>query len=137
MTPIQASILAALTSFQEQQADAAPPPGNFFMDSLPLFLIIGVIFWFVVLGPERKQRKKREAMIAALEKGDKVMTNAGIYGTVVQAQGDVITLQVDDKVRLRFARSAVQGLVDPGEKKKGEEADAKAVVTAGADDSGS
>jgi len=77
---------------------------------LPMVLV-GAIFWFVLIRPERQQRKRREVLLAALEKGDKVMTNGGLYGTVAQVQGDVVTLQVADGVRLRFTRQAIQGKV--------------------------
>ena len=83
-----------------------------------LLLIIGVIFWFLVLGPERKNRRKREAMLSAIQKGDKVMTTGGLFGTIVQIKEDVVTLQVDEGVRLKFARSAIQGLSDPEEAAK-------------------
>lgn len=85
--------------------------------------VIAVIFWFLVIGPERKQRKKREAMLGEMKKGDKVMTTGGLYGSIVQIQDDVVTLQVDEGVRLRFARSAIQGVVDaePREAKRGAE----------------
>lgn len=77
----------------------------------PLLLVFGV-FWFLILRPESKQRKKRLEMLSKLEKGDKVLTNGGLYGTVVQVQDNVVTLQVDEGVRMKFAVSAVQTLVD-------------------------
>lgn len=77
-------------------------------------ILIGVIFWFLVLGPERKQRRTREAMLAAVKKGDRVLTTGGIFGTVAAVSDDVVTLQIADGVRVKFARSAVQGLVDAG-----------------------
>ncbi len=77
----------------------------------PLLLCFGV-FWFLILRPESKQRKKRLEMLSQLEKGDKVLTNGGLYGTVVQVQDNVVTLQVDEGVRMKFAVSAVQTRVD-------------------------
>jgi preprotein translocase subunit YajC len=77
----------------------------------PLLLCFGV-FWFLILRPESKQRKKRLEMLSKLAKGDKVLTNGGLYGTVVQVQENVVTLQVDEGVRMKFALSAVQALVD-------------------------
>ena len=77
----------------------------------PLLLCFGV-FWFLILRPESKQRKKRLEMLQKLEKGDKVLTNGGLYGTVVQVQDSIVTLQVDEGVRMKFALNAVQSLVD-------------------------
>ena len=102
------------------QDGAAPqggtPPGPAaqpgFVESLfgsmlfPLILCFGV-FWLLILRPEAKQRKKRQEMLAGVKKGDKVITTGGLHGTVVQVQDDVVTLQVDEGVRLRFSQSAI------------------------------
>ncbi|MCY2960188.1 MAG: preprotein translocase subunit YajC [Planctomycetota bacterium] len=77
----------------------------------PLILCFGV-FWLLILRPESKQRKKRLEMLANLKKGDKVQTNGGLLGTVVQVQDSVVTLQVDEGVRLRFAQSAIGTVLD-------------------------
>jgi preprotein translocase subunit YajC len=84
--------------------------GPFGSSWFPL-VMIAAIFWFVVIGPERKNRKKREQMLAALKKGDKVLTNSGLYGSVAAIQDQVVTLAVADGVRLRFARSAIQTVI--------------------------
>jgi len=81
------------------------------MGMLPL-VVIFAIFWFVMIAPERKNRKKREEMLAALKKGDKVMTTGGMFATVANIQEDVVTLLIADGVRARFNRSAVQTVVD-------------------------
>ena len=106
------------------QGDAAapqgvPPPGTpvsqappGLLDALggmavPMVLCV-VVFWVFMIGPERKQRKKREEMLKNLKKGNEVVTTSGVYGSVVQVQDGVVTLQVADGVRMRFARSAIQ-----------------------------
>jgi preprotein translocase subunit YajC len=99
------------------------PPG--LMDSLmsmavPMLLCV-VVFWVFMIGPERKQRKKRDEMLKKLGKGDKVMTTGGLYASVVSVQDDVVTLQIADGVRARFSRSAVQTVIT-------DEADAKATA---------
>lgn len=78
----------------------------------PVFMLVimGAFFWFVLIGPERKRRKKQAALLAGLSKGDEVITNAGLYGTVVQIQDQVVTLQVAEGVRMKFSLQAVQGL---------------------------
>lgn len=104
----------ALLSFL-QAAEGAPaeaaPTSPFSSMLWPLILILG-IFWIVMIGPERKQRKKREEMLESLKKGDKVMLNSGLYAAVAQVQDDVVTLQVADGVRMRFNRSAVQTVLE-------------------------
>ena len=96
-----------------ESTSAAPSTGSFWVP----MVLIGVVMYFVLIGPERKNRKKREGLLAGLKKGDKVMTTSGIYGAVTQVQADVVTLQVADGVRMRFTRQAVQGLL---EEEKGE-----------------
>jgi preprotein translocase subunit YajC len=78
---------------------------------VPLVLCMAV-FYFFMIGPERKQRKKREEMLSSLQKGAKVMTTGGLYGTVAQLQDDVVTLQIADGVRVRYARSAIQTVIE-------------------------
>ncbi len=87
----------------------------------PLALCFGV-FWFLILRPESKQRKKRLEMLANIKKGDRVQTNSGLLGTVVQVQDNVVTLQVDEGVRLKYMQSAIGAVMDEdgqpvGEKK--------------------
>jgi preprotein translocase subunit YajC len=77
---------------------------------MPLVLC-AVVFYLLVLGPERKQRKKRDVMLKNLAKGDKVMTTGGLHATVAGIQDDVVTLQIADGVRARFSRSAIQTVV--------------------------
>jgi len=76
------------------------------------FLLIIAIFYFVMIGPERKQRKKREAMLAAVKKGDKVLTTGGMYASVAAVSEDTITLQAADEVRLRFSRAAIAQVLE-------------------------
>ncbi len=88
---------------------AAPAPSGFSSMWLPMVAVLAV-FWFVMIGPERKNRKKREAMLGALKKGDRVMTTSGIYGTVGQVQGNIVTLSIADGVRVRVSLASIQGL---------------------------
>jgi preprotein translocase subunit YajC len=90
----------------------APPSGwNPFGGMMIPMLAIFAIFYFVMIGPERKARKKREAMLAQMKKGDAVVTSSGLHGTIAALADDVITLQVDEGVRLRFSRAAIQSVL--------------------------
>ena len=94
-------------------ADSTAQEGPNILFVLP---VIVAIFWFVLIAPERKKQKKRDAMLAGMSKGNRVMTTSGLYGTIVQIKDDVVTLQVADSVRLRFSRAAIQTLLDEEEK---------------------
>jgi preprotein translocase subunit YajC len=89
-----------------------PPAGPSWFGGMALpMVVIFAIFYFVMIGPERKARKKREAMLAAMKKGDAVVTSSGLHGTIAALADDVVTLQVDEGVRLRFSRAAIQTVV--------------------------
>lgn len=94
----------------EQAADS---PFNNILFPLSM---LAILFYVILIMPEKKQRKKREAMLDALKKGDRVLTTAGIYGQVANSSDDVVTLQVADGVRMKFSRAAVQQVIDPKEK---------------------
>jgi preprotein translocase subunit YajC len=76
-------------------------------------LLIFVIFYFILIRPASRERKAREAQIAGIKKHDRVVTNAGIHGTVVGLEDDAVVLRVDDKnnVRIKFNRQAVWQVV--------------------------
>ncbi|HHU50756.1 MAG TPA: preprotein translocase subunit YajC [Firmicutes bacterium] len=73
---------------------------------LPMILVF-VIFWFILIMPQRKQQKQRQAMLDALKKGDKVITIGGIHGEILEIDGDDLRLRIGDKVEIKVLRSAV------------------------------
>lgn len=89
--------------------EAANQPGLLSM-LLPFILIFGV-FYFIVILPARRQQKKKEAMIAGLKKGDRILTTGGIFGSVVGLEDQAVILKVAENTKIRVARSAVAGLV--------------------------
>jgi preprotein translocase subunit YajC len=75
------------------------------------FVLIFAVFYFIVILPAKKQQKKKDAMIAALKKGDRVVTAAGIYGTVAAVEDPTLLLKVAENVKIRVAKSAIAGMV--------------------------
>lgn len=78
---------------------------------LPL-LVIAVIFYFIVIMPETKRRKKFETMLSALKKGDHVILHSGIYGTIQGMEDNVVHLRIADNVKIKIAKSAIAGLAE-------------------------
>lgn len=76
---------------------------------VPLILVFG-IFWFLIIAPARKRQKQLQATVDALKKGDKVVTNGGLYGEVVSTEGVAVVLKIADDVKVRVAKSAIAGL---------------------------
>lgn len=113
--PTIASTQVAPDSADEaaQAAEGSGLPGWF------PFVLIGGLFYLILIRPQAREQKRRQAVLDTLKKGDEVMTNAGIFGKVVVAEGDVITLQVADGVRMRFSRAAISGVVGEKEEKTG------------------
>ncbi len=77
------------------------------------FVLIFAVFYFIVILPAKRQQRKKEAMIAALKKGDRVVTSGGIYGTVAGVEDLSLLLKVAENVKIRVAKSAVAGPVGP------------------------
>lgn len=73
---------------------------------VPLVLMFGIMYLLVIL-PQQRQRKKMQQMLSALQNGDKVITNGGIYGTVNGIDGDTVILKIADQVKIRIARAAI------------------------------
>jgi preprotein translocase subunit YajC len=82
---------------------------SFIGTMIPMAVIIG-IFYFLVIAPANKQRKRTEAMLKALKKGDQVVTSGGIYGSIQSVDTDTIILKIADNVKIKVARSSVAGL---------------------------
>ena len=81
---------------------------------LPMVLII-VVFYFMLIRPQRKKDKKVKEMLNALKPGDRVRTIGGIYGTISSVKDDVVVLTVGpDKLKLVFARGAISQVEDAG-----------------------
>jgi preprotein translocase subunit YajC len=74
------------------------------------FIFVFAIFYFLLIAPMRKRQKALQAMIAGLAKGDKVVTNGGLYGEIAAVQEDLVILKVADNVKVRVAKSAISGL---------------------------
>ena len=73
-------------------------------------IFIAIFFYVLILRPQRREQAKRDGMLNALKKNDKVVTIGGIKGSVanISSDGQEVTLKVDDNTRIKFIRSAIQ-----------------------------
>lgn len=94
----------------EAFAQAATGPSNPMGDLgqfLPFVLIL-VVFYFLMWRPQARKAKQHKEMVAALRRGDKVVLNSGIYGTVSKVVDEQIVLvEVAENVKIRVARAAI------------------------------
>ena len=99
-----------------------------------MFGAIILIFYFLIIRPQKKRDKETQAMLDALKKGDKIITIGGIHGTVVAVKEKTVVIKVDDNARIEFLKSAVSTVVNkdaskaaPAKKKEAKAEEAKAV----------
>ena len=85
---------------------------NPLMSFLPLILII-VVFYFFMIRPQMKRQKELKNFREGLSKGDKVITTGGIYGRIVEMDGNTVLVEVDTNVKIRVDKSAL--LKDPSD----------------------
>ncbi len=85
------------------------------MFTLIMFTLMILIFWFMIIRPQSKQRKEREKMLSAIKKGDKVVTAGGLHGVIAGTDEKTLLIQVAENVKMKFDRSAVTAIVREGE----------------------
>lgn len=117
------------TSFAQGEA-AKPGAGGsseFFVTMMPLIAVF-ILFYFLLIRPQRREQATRESMLSALKKNDKVVTIGGMIGTVanISADGQEVTLKVDDNTRIRMIRSSIQRVLSAeGESDKSADASSR------------
>jgi preprotein translocase subunit YajC len=84
--------------------------GSPFSMLLPILGML-LIFYFLMIRPQQKRQKEIQKMLAAVKKGDRVLTASGLYGTVSNVKDDVLVLQIADNVKVEMVKSAVTGVV--------------------------
>ena len=65
-------------------------------------LLILVVFWFLIIRPQQKKQKEHTRMVNSLKKGDNVVTNGGIFGTITKVRDDRISLEVASKINIEI-----------------------------------
>ena len=96
---------------------AASPPGgsggsSALLTQVVFFAAIFAIFYFLLIRPQQKTKRDRESMLAAVKKGDRVVTSSGLHGTVTGLGEHTVTLRVADQVKLEFDRAALGRIVE-------------------------
>jgi preprotein translocase subunit YajC len=72
-----------------------------------LIAIFFGIFYFMIIRPQQRQQKTHKAYLDSLKKGDEVITNGGLIGRIAAVQGDVLTLEIANNVRVRVLKDQV------------------------------
>lgn len=103
--------------------------GGSLVTTLITFGAIILIFYFLIIRPQRKRDKEAKEMLAAIKKGDKIVTIGGIRGTVAVVKESTVIVKVDDNTRIEFSKNAISSVLNKKEAapaaekpaKKGEE----------------
>lgn len=72
-----------------------------------MLILIFVVMWLFMIRPQRKQQKELQKFREGLQKGEKIVTIGGIYGTVVEVDEKTLLIRVDDNVKLRVDKNSV------------------------------
>jgi preprotein translocase subunit YajC len=101
-------IFTGTAEAQTSSPGAAPAnaKGGAFGMFLPMILVF-VIFYFLMIRPQTKQKKKHQELIKNLKKGDDVVTTAGIHGKVAGVADNIVTLEIAENIRIKLDRPQV------------------------------
>ena len=97
-------------------APATPPgtesnPQGQMLQMVGMFAILGVMFYFLLIRPQQKQRKDQENMIKNVKSGDHILTTGGIYGIVTNVKEKSLMLKIADNVKIEIAKSAIGSVI--------------------------
>ena len=83
---------------------------SLFTSFIPILLIF-VIFYFLLIRPQQKKQKNHQSMVAAVKKGDKIVTNGGVYGTVADVKEHIIVLRIAENVKIELVKSSIATVI--------------------------
>lgn len=111
------SLLVDAASFLAQTAApatgaGAPPQGplQMLIGMLPIILMLGG-FWFLFIAPQRKKQKEHEKLIAALQTGDEIVTNGGIYGVITNVKDDRFVVRIADNTKIELGKGFITTVI--------------------------
>ncbi len=101
-----AEMLLSSTFAQAQQPSPLSP--------LIMIVIMGLLFWFMLIRPQMKRQKEHNAMIGALAKGDEVVTQGGVLGKVIEVGEAFVTVEIADNVQVKLQKHAIGAVMPKG-----------------------
>lgn len=110
------------TVSSDAAAGTAGATGGMSSTLIMLVLMVGV-FYFLLIRPQRKRDKEAKEMMAALKKGDKIVTIGGIRGTVTSVKETTVVVKVDTDTRIEFNKSAISQVLNSAPAAKAEKAE--------------
>ena len=80
--------------------------------------IVFLIFYFLLIRPQQKKQKELAEMIKNMKHGDMVVTTGGLYGKVINIDGNIVMLEIADKVRVKIVKSHIGGVAEKSPEKE-------------------
>lgn len=103
-----------ISSAWAQAEGGQPSP----IPSLVMLVVIFALFYFMFIRPQQKRAKEHRNMVAELKKGDEVISNGGVAGTITAIGENFVSLEVADNVEIKIQKQAVATLLPKGSLKK-------------------
>ena len=94
--------------------DAASGGGGGFLATWGMLIPLFLIMYLLLIRPQRKRQKEHNKLLTELKKGDKVVTNSGMYGTIfaIHDEKNMVVLKITDEVKVEFLKSSIAAKVD-------------------------
>ena len=108
--PKMSSLFSTIEFLAQTPAPSQPQGPAAWMQILPMVLLFGAMYFFLI-APQRKKQKEHEKMLTALQSGDEVVTTGGIYGVITNVKEDRFVVRVADNTKLEIGKSFVQTVV--------------------------
>jgi len=87
---------------------AASPSGISTLNGVVPFVLVGVIFYFLIIRPQNQRQKQLQSLVSNLKTGDKVVTNGGIHGIIANVkEGSTLSLKIADNVKIEIDKSSI------------------------------
>ena len=103
------ALVALLGGCLPQQAPAGGAQKGFDWSLIVFLVLIFVVFYFLMIRPQRRRQKEAQTMLQQLQKGDRVVTAGGIYGEIESMDETTIVIKVESGATMRVAKSSVMG----------------------------
>ncbi|MBU8870527.1 MAG: preprotein translocase subunit YajC [Gemmatimonadales bacterium] len=96
-------------------AMASPPEGAggssaLLLQIMPIALIF-LVFWFMIIRPQKKTQDQRKTMLGALKRGDKIITNGGLFATIKDVKSDRVVATIAEGVKVEVSRQSVSAVL--------------------------
>jgi preprotein translocase subunit YajC len=82
------------------------------MAQLIFLVLFMAVFWLFLIRPQQRRMKEHQALVASLEPGDDILTNGGLYGTIIAIDGQIAEIEIADGVVVRASRASIAELIE-------------------------